>query len=69
MSILIMVLIIRMIIFKLKYKVLGIRTRPIPNGFMSKIPKIKWVFGFIKLSPNPVVFSHVKKKSYDLFFS
>ena len=39
MSILIMVSITGTIIFKLKYKILGFRTGPTPNGLRLKIPK------------------------------
>ena len=39
MSILIIVLIVRTIIFKLKYKISGFGTGPSPNGLRPKIPK------------------------------
>lgn len=39
MLIIIMVLIVKTIIFKLKYKISGFRTGPSPNGLRPKIPK------------------------------
>ena len=64
MSILIMILIARTIIFKLKYKISGFRAGPSPNGFRPKNPKAQMglaqktqFFGLIiKLSSNPVIF-------------
>ena len=62
MSVLIMVLIVKTIIFKLEYKILDFRAGSNPNGLKPKIPKAQMdlarnaqFFGLIKLSPNPVI--------------
>lgn len=60
MSILIKVLIVKMIIFKSKYKNLGFWTMPNPNRFRSKISKTqmgltkkKSIFGTYKIKSKP----------------
>ena len=61
MSIRIVVLIARTIIFKINYKISSFRAGPTPNGFRQKNPngfslKDPIFSGLIKLSPNLVIF-------------
>ena len=48
-----MTLISKMIIFKLKYKILGFRAGPSPNGVRPKIPERPTFLWTYKTKPKP----------------